>query len=186
MLIPKIFRPCFTFGVSGVPGVSDSTILMENKGLSSVLADTPSELPRVPGVSDNALIDVAGSLDTPDTPDNSPGVAEKLLDKTLNIKEELDSDTPGTPGTPQNDPAPRSVPETGPIPEGLNAVEACLYRAIAAEPGLSRAQLCERTGITVAAFDASTPVLCGRQLAWSDYTHQGGWIIGRQARAVRS
>ena len=186
MRIPKLFKPSFKFGVPGVPGVPDTTGTIENKELNPVFADTPIEWLGVPGVPDAARAEVSQFTGTPDTPDVSTGVSVNLRNNILNNKRELKPDTPGTPGTPNKPVYRKLLPDTGPIPEGLNEVEARLWRAIAAEPGLSRVQLCERTGVTLEEFNASTPVLGGRQLVWADFARYDGWITARQAKEAQS
>lgn len=186
MRIPKISTPRFSLGVPGVPGVFNSTDVMKNKDLDSISADTPLEELGVPGVANTALSTANPHSGTPGTPDDSAGVAEKFLLKRLIIKEPLKSGTPGTPDTPENQSHRNLLPDTGPLPEGLTEIEARLYRAIAAHPGLTRSQLCEQAGLTLDEFNASTPTLCGRQLAWPDFAQQNGWITARQAKAVQS
>lgn len=182
MRIPKIFTPRFSLGVPGVPGVSDSADVMKNKVFDSISADTPLEELGVPGVTDIALSTANRHSGTPDTPDDSAGVAEKLLFKRLNLKEALNPGTPGTPDTPENPSRRNLLPDTGPLPEGLTEIEARLYRAIAAHPGLTRAQLCEQADLTLDEFNARTPTLCGRLLAWPDFARYGGWVTASQAQ----
>jgi hypothetical protein len=186
MRIPKLFKPSFKFGVSGVPGVPDTISAIENNKLNPILADTLTEWPGVSGVPDTDSVDAPRRAGTPDTPDHAAGVSTLSTDNLLNNQEELNTDTPGTPDTPENSLCRKLLPDTGPIPGGLNEVEARLWRAIAAEPGLSRVQLCERTCVTLEEFDANTPVLCGRQLAWPDYVRYGGWMTARQAKEAQS
>lgn len=186
MRIPKIFTPRFSLGVPGVPGVSNSIDVMKNKEFDSISADTPLEELGVPGVADTALSIANPHSGTPDTPDDSTGVAEKFLFKRLIINESLNSGTPGTPDTPENQSHRNLLPDTGPLPEGLTEIEARLYRAIAVHPGLTRAQLCEQAGVALDEFNASTSTLCGRLLAWPDFAQQDGWITARQAKAVQS
>lgn len=186
MRIPKLFKPAFKFGVPGVPGVPDTISAIENNELNPILADTLTEWPSVPGVPDAGSVDPPRLAGTPDTPDHAAGVSTLSTDNLLNNQEELNADTPGTPDTPENSLCRKLLPDTGPIPEGLNEIEARLWRAIAAEPGLSRVQLCERTGVTLEEFNASTPVLCGQQLAWPDYARYGGWMTARQAEEAQS
>ena len=186
MRIPKLFKPSFKFGVPGVPGVPDTISAIENNKLNPILADTLTEWPGVPGVPDADGVDAPRLAGTPDTPDHAAGVSTLSNDSLLNNKENRNADTPGTPDTPENSLCRKLLPDTGPIPEGLNEIEARLWRAIAAEPGLSRVQLCERTGVTLEEFNASTPVLCGQQLAWPDYARYGGWMTARQAEEAQS
>lgn len=184
MRIPKIFTPRFSFGVSGVSGVFDSTDVMKNKVLQPIAADTPTAGPSVSGVSEPLLIALTGQPDTPATPSDVAGVAEDWKNNRLNLKDTFKSGTPDTPDTPVDPLHTILRPDTGPLPEGLTAIEARFYQAIAAHPGLSRSQLCERAGLTLDEFNASTPALCGRDLAWPDFTHYGGWITARQVPVV--
>ena len=186
MHTPKVFTPCFAFGVPSVPSVSNTTNVIENKGLNSIYSDTPTGELGVPEVPDGPWADTDWLAGTPDTLDDPVGVPEQSISNQLMPKGELDSDTLGTPGTPENQSRQKLMPDTGPLPKGLNASETRIYQAIAAQPGLSRAQLCEVAGVTLEEFNASTPILCGRQLTWPDYLRHGGWITASQARAVRS
>ncbi len=184
MLIPKMFKPRFSFGVSRVPGVPESISLLKNNKLDSIPIDTPQEEPGVPGVSSTALHPAIRHSGTLDTPDDSAGVAEQSMLKYLNPQETLNTGTPGTPDTPENPLRLNILPDTGPLPEGLTIIEARLYQVIATEPGLTRTQLCERAGLTLDEFNASTPVLCSRQLVWPDFAQSGGWITAQQATAA--
>ncbi len=182
MRTPKMFKPCFTFGVPSVSSVPDAISIIENNELIITLADTLREWPGVTGVSDADWADGSRPAGTPDTPHDFDGVSAMLKNNLLNNKEELNWDTQGTPDTLDNPSYQKLLPDTGSVPEGLSEIEAQLWQAIAAEPGLSRVQLCKRTGVSVDAFDASTPALCGRLLVWPDFARYGGWVTAQQVK----
>jgi hypothetical protein len=94
MLIPKMFKPRFSFGVSRVPGVPESISLLKNNKLDSIPIDTPQEEPGVPGVSSTALHPAIRHSGTLDTPDDSAGVAEQSMLKYLNPQGTLNTGTP--------------------------------------------------------------------------------------------